>query len=97
MKFRVRVKNRKYLWGAQKTSSDLITDVPVLLSIRVDEFGGSVQIGSVANQNSNSDEDLGTLDAGGSITIPLNNRCGIFAVAASGEHCYLDCEITSVP
>lgn len=96
MKYRVRVKNRKYLWGARKVANDLITDAVVLLSVRVDDGGGIVRLGSIANQ-ANGEEDICTLEPGEAITIPLNNRCGVFAASASGEHSYLDCEILSTP
>ena len=75
-RYRVKVRGEKYLWGSEGVNFNM--DWPLLLTVRVDEFGEPITFGTEAT-NAGSRLTLGTLQPGEVMTIPLAKLRGVFA------------------
>src|SRR5512135_432503 len=84
-RYRVKVRGTKFLWGSSGVTVNL--EWPMLLTIRVDEFGEPITFGTESTSE-NSHKTFGTLQPGESYTIPLLNLRGVFA------HCDLDSNVS---
>jgi len=74
-----------FLWGSGGVTVNL--EWPMLLTIRVDEFGEPITFGTETTSQ-NSRKTFGTLQPGETYTIPLISLRGVFA------HCELDSQVT---
>ncbi|WP_406694490.1 hypothetical protein V5E97_25790 [Singulisphaera sp. Ch08] len=96
-RFRVKVKRgvRTFLWGGSDIKSDVTRrlTIPVLLSLRVDDFGENMRFGFLSYEDEGADEnEFGTLKPGESFTVTLD---GLRAIWAEAEHdCFVDCDLT---
>ncbi len=84
-RYRIRVRGKIFLWGSEGITLNLLW--PMLLTVRVDQFGEQISLGSEA-VGTPGFKDLGTLNPGETYTIPLINLKGVFA------QCALDSEVT---
>ena len=84
-----------YLWGGEKVSIPL--DATLLLTIRVDELGETIEFGS-QGKSSTPKMTLGTLEAGESFAVSLKGLCGIWAKCVDPKvdsHVYCGIQIPS--
>jgi len=78
--YEARVRGTIYLWGSAGMSRDISFDRPLHFHIRNDVFGEPVTVGTQVASGSRTD--LGTLQPGECLTIPLQRVSGVFATCA---------------
>ncbi|MGA7283314.1 MAG: hypothetical protein WBW87_02110 [Candidatus Cybelea sp.] len=82
--YEVRVRGTMYLWGSAGLTISPSFSAPLLLHIRNNVFGEVAQIGTVtpAQVASDTSTSYGTIQPGESVTLPIDNICGVFATCA---------------
>ncbi|MBP0019761.1 MAG: hypothetical protein J7647_19685 [Cyanobacteria bacterium SBLK] len=97
--YSVKVKNRPskpesktYLWGGKGIKTALLSQL--YLIVRVPELGESIKI--VTQTGASEREEIGTLEVGEVMVIPLNNVTGIIAECEESKDSRVECVIDSV-
>jgi hypothetical protein len=95
-RYRVKVRGRVYLWGS--AGIDTNSDLPLLLSVRVDDFGEPVTL-EIKRRGEDELELLGTLQPGETYTLPITQMQGLagFSNVDSCVYCSLTPLVPSVP
>jgi hypothetical protein len=70
-----------YLWGSAGITQNIGFDKPLLLHIRNDVFGEAISFGTQIA--SGAQTNLGTLQPGECVSIPLQSLSGVFATCAA--------------
>lgn len=94
--FQVRVRSRRYLWGGPGITANLNTQAPLFMTLNVQEGGESIALGQVRRDGGKLQEvALGSLGAGESYTVALNNISGLYADAGVRAGTAVICTIHS--
>jgi hypothetical protein len=72
---RRRIRGTMYVWGSQGITSNLHFASPLILYLRNDAYGESITISTV--QADGTSTNLGTLDAGEYVSIPIQDISGV--------------------
>lgn len=79
--YRVRVRGTMYLWGSEGGAAGITQNLtfpsPLILHVRNDKFGESIGFGTETADGTQTQ--IGTLQAGECVSIPVQNICGVFA------------------
>jgi hypothetical protein len=75
--YRIRVRGTVYLWGSSEINQDLTFPQPLILHVRNETLGEDVSL-SIAS-SAGAPADIGTLSAGQSLSIPLQDLTGVIA------------------
>ena len=86
--FRVKVRRTTYLWGGEQVVDTVKTDSRLYLHFRVDEAGETIAIGV---RSSGKMVSLGSLEAGQSYSVRLNDITGVYATIADPNDTMVDC------
>lgn len=87
--YSARVRGERYLWGSAGLTVDLQFDKPFILHIENDRAGEAVTIGTRLADGAKTD--LGTIQPGEFLSVPVNNIVGVYAASASETlvHCLI--------
>lgn len=85
----VKVRGRRYVWGSAGVTSDVEFATALLLHLANDAAGEPVTIGTRTAAGATTD--LGTIQPGECLTLPVNHLAGVYADCAldSLVHCAL--------
>ncbi len=75
--YEVRVRGTMYLWGSAGIAENITFDRPLILHLRNDVFGEAVTLGT--QTASGAKTNIGTLQPGECVSIPLQKISGVFA------------------
>jgi hypothetical protein len=78
--YEVKVRATMHLWGSAGITKDMVFDKQLVLHIHNDLFGEAITFGT---QNASGSQEIGTLNRGECVSIPLNNISGVFASCAT--------------
>jgi hypothetical protein len=97
--YRVRVRQRVYLWGGQQSTASIVEIASMFLTVRNDDSGEPVtiktEIAAVGGGRVEKD-DLGKLLRGQACTIKLNGLIGVYAVQDDGRPTFLNCTMHGI-
>jgi hypothetical protein len=87
--YSVTVRGLRHIWGSAGLTRDLKFEFAVILHIANDQAGEAVTIGTRVAAGAKTD--LGTLQPGEHVSLPVNNISGVYAqcVSESVVHCQL--------
>ncbi|OMH34852.1 hypothetical protein [Tersicoccus sp. Bi-70] len=85
----VKVRGRRYVWGSAGMTTDVDFATAPLLHLANDGAGEPVTIGTRTAAGATTD--LGTIQAGECLTLPVNHLAGVYAESAVDSllHCVL--------
>jgi hypothetical protein len=78
--YEIRVRGTAYLWGSAGLTKNLSFDKPLVLHIRNDVFGVQIALGTEIASGTKTD--LGTLEPGECVSIPVQDLSGVYATCA---------------
>lgn len=75
--YEIKVRGTMHLWGSEGITGNIIFEKPLLLHIHNDLFGEVITFGT--HKAKGAKENIGTLQPGEFVSIPLNDISGVFA------------------
>lgn len=79
-RYKVKVRGSMFLWGSASVTQNVTFANPLLLHVRNDEHGESVEFGTLSIDGTRNT--LGTLQAGEAYSVQIQNIIGVFANCA---------------